>query len=269
MKTTPELLDAVLRIAVDAGDRILVIYRSPDFDVSRKDDDSPLTQADLAAHRHIVEELQKLTPEIPVLSEEAADIPYATRRTWTRYWLVDPLDGTKEFIKRNDEFTVNIALIDAGEPVLGVVHAPALNQSWLGARGLGAFQIRDGVRSAIRTRTPPPARPAFVVSKSHKDAALEAFLAKAPEHDAVSRGSSLKFCQVAAGDADLYPRTGPTSEWDTAAGQAVVEQAGGQVLRTPELTPLRYNEKESLLNPTFLVIGDPAYAWPDKLGLRR
>lgn len=267
MNPTPELLDAVLRIAVEAGDRILTIYRSPDFDVSRKDDDSPLTQADLAAHRHIVAELQRLTPDIPVLSEEAADISYAIRRTWTRYWLVDPLDGTKEFIKRNDEFTVNIALVDGGRVTLGVVHAPALDQTYLAAEGQGAFQIRAGVRSAIRTRL-PPARPAFVVSKSHKDAALETFLARAPAHDAVSRGSSLKFCQVAAGEADLYPRTGPTSEWDTAAGQCVVEQAGGQVLRTPELTALRYNEKDSLLNPTFLVVGDPAYGWPEKLGLR-
>ena len=267
MNPTPELLDAILRIAVEAGDRILTIYRSPDFDVSRKDDDSPLTQADLAAHRHIVAELQQLTPDIPVLSEEAADVPYETRSAWTRYWLVDPLDGTKEFIKRNDEFTVNIALVDKGRVTLGVVHAPALDQTYLGAHGLGAFQIRAGIRSAMRTRT-PPARPAFVVSKSHKDAALETFLARAPEHDAVSRGSSLKFCQVAAGEADLYPRTGPTSEWDTAAGQCVVEQAGGQVLRTPELTPLRYNEKDSLLNPTFLVVGDPAYGWPEKLGLK-
>ncbi|HEX4896295.1 MAG TPA: 3'(2'),5'-bisphosphate nucleotidase CysQ [Solimonas sp.] len=266
MPTTAPLFDAVLRIAIEAGERILTIYRSPDFDVTRKDDDSPLTQADLAAHRHIVAALTALTPEIPVLSEEAADIPYATRSGWSRYWLVDPLDGTKEFIKRNDEFTVNIALIEDGVPTLGVVHAPALSQTWAAAQGQGAWQWRDGQKHSIRTRAVPE-RPAFVVSKSHRDAALEAFLAHAPAHDAVSRGSSLKFCQVASGEADLYPRTGPTSEWDTAAGQCVVEQAGGIVLRTPELTPLRYNQKDSLLNPTFLVIGRPDYGWPQKLGM--
>lgn len=264
MTTLHELFDAVVRTAIEAGERILTIYHS-EFAVTRKDDDSPLTQADLAAHTHIVAALQALTPALPVLSEEAADIPYATRSAWTRYWLVDPLDGTKEFIKRNDEFTVNIALVDRGVAQLGVVHAPALNLTYAGAVGQGATRWKDGRREAIRTRA-VPSRPTFVVSKSHRDAALEAFLAKAPEHDAVSRGSSLKFCQIAEGSADLYPRTGPTSEWDTAAGQCVVEQAGGLVLRTPELTPLRYNEKDSLLNPTFLVIGDPNYGWPQKLG---
>lgn len=264
MTLSNEWFDAVLRTAIEAGDRILNIYRS-DFAVTQKDDDSPLTQADLAAHRHIVASLQALTPELPILSEEAADIGYETRRRWSRYWLVDPLDGTKEFIKRNDEFTVNIALIDDGVARLGVVHAPALNLSYGAAVGAGAWRWQDGRRTAIRTRA-VPARPTFVVSKSHRDAALEALLARAPEHDALSRGSSLKFCQIAEGSADLYPRTGPTSEWDTGAGQCVVEQAGGLVLRTPELTPLRYNQKDSLLNPGFLVIGDPQYGWPQKLG---
>jgi len=267
MTHSNELFDAIRAIACTAGDHIMAVYRSADFDVSRKDDDSPLTQADLAAHRHIAAELQALTPDIPVLSEEAADIPYATRRNWTRYWLVDPLDGTKEFIKRNGEFTVNIALIENGVATLGVVHAPALEQTYAAAAGLGAFRWQAGLREIIRTRE-VPAQPAFVVSKSHRDAALEALLANAPSHDAVSRGSSLKFCQVACGEADLYPRTGPTSEWDTAAGQCVVEQAGGQVLRTPELVPLRYNQKESLLNPTFLVVGRPDYGWPQKLGMQ-
>jgi 3'(2'), 5'-bisphosphate nucleotidase len=263
MSTPAPLFDAIVRIAIEAGERILPIYRGH-IEVSHKADASPLTQADLAAHRHIAAALLALTPEIPLLSEEDAEIPYATRRNWQRYWLVDPLDGTKEFIKRNDEFTVNIALIEQGVAVLGVVHAPALDLTYAGAQGVGAFQWRQGQRSAIQTRK-VPAQPRWVISKSHKDAALAAFLAKAPAHDAVSRGSSLKFCEVAAGEADLYPRTGPTSEWDTAAGQCIVEQAGGLVLRTPELTPLRYNEKDSLLNPTFLVIGDARYGWPQKL----
>ncbi|MFT4045478.1 MAG: 3'(2'),5'-bisphosphate nucleotidase CysQ [Solimonas sp.] len=257
-------LEAVARLAVEAGERIMAVYRS-DFTVTTKDDQSPLTQADLAAHRHLAAGLAALTPDLPLLSEEDADIPYATRRQWTRYWLVDPLDGTKEFVRHNGDFTVNVALIERGAPVLGVIHAPVHGVSYAAAEGLGAWRWHgDGSRAPIRTRA-VPTRPTFAVSKSHRDAALDAFLAKAPAHDAVSRGSSLKFCQIAEGSADLYPRTGPTSEWDTGAGQCIVEQAGGLVLRTPELTPLRYNEKDSLLNPTFLVIGDPAYGWPRKL----
>ncbi|WP_240433481.1 3'(2'),5'-bisphosphate nucleotidase CysQ [Solimonas sp. K1W22B-7] len=263
MKVSQETLDQVLAIALGAGEKILGIYES-DIAVTTKDDDSPLTQADLAAHHHIVAGLQALAPEIPVLSEEAADIPYATRRQWSRYWLVDPLDGTKEFIKRNGEFTVNIALVDNGVAVLGVVHGPVLKTSWIAAQGLGAWRLENGQKTAIRTRK-SPARPALVVSKSHRDAALESFLEKMPEHDAVSRGSSLKFCLVADGVADLYPRTGPTSEWDTAAGQCVAEQAGAQVLVMPGLQPLRYNQKESLLNPLFVVIGDPAAGWAERL----
>ncbi len=168
------------------------------FTVTQKEDSSPLTQADLAAHRCILERLEALTPELPVLSEEAAEVPYAERNRWDRYWLVDPLDGTKEFVKRNGEFTVNIALIEDGTPVLGVVHAPALDVTYLAALGAGAFRIRGGARQALRTRVTPP-RPSLVVSKSHRDASLDAFLARAPEHDALSRGSSLKFCLVAAG----------------------------------------------------------------------
>lgn len=266
MPTYPEYLDAVARLAIEAGERIMAVYRS-DFAVTAKQDQSPLTQADLAAHHHILAGLKALTPELPVLSEEDADIPYETRRQWTRYWLVDPLDGTKEFVRRNGDFTVNIALIEHGVPTLGVVHAPVNGMSYAAAAGVGAFRWQgEGPREAIRTRR-VPARPTFVVSKSHRDAVLDAFLERAPAHEPVSRGSSLKFCQIAEGSADLYPRTGPTSEWDTAAGQCVVEQAGGVVLRTPELIPLRYNEKDSLLNPTFLVFGDRDYDWPRKLGM--
>ena len=255
-----QTLQAVLDISVEAGNRIMAVYGSEDFGVTSKDDASPLTQADLAAHRHIVAELEKLEPKYPVLSEEDADIDWATRQSWTRLWLVDPLDGTKEFIKRNGDFTVNIALIENGTPIMGVVHAPALNITYLAAEGEGAFKIENGSRNSITTRKVPKV-PAFVVSRSHKDEKLARLLDEAPEHEAVSRGSSLKFCQVAEGSADLYPRTGPTSEWDTAAGQCVAEQAGGQVLRLPELTRLSYNQKESLLNPLFAVIADPTHDW--------
>jgi len=265
MTVTHEMLDAIVATAIGAGEKIMEVYRS-DFAVEHKHDASPLTQADLAAHHHIVDALRLLTPDIPVLSEEAADIPFATRRQWTRYWLIDPLDGTKEFVRRNDEFTVNIALIERGIARLGVVHAPALARTWAAAAGHGA-QCRDGGQhTAIRTRA-VPATPVYLVSKSHRNAALETLLARAPTHEARSRGSSLKFCEIAEGTADLHPRTGPTSEWDTAAGQCIVEQAGGVVLRTTDLQPLRYNEKESLLNPEFLVIGDPAYGWPRRLGI--
>ncbi len=260
---TASLLDDIITLAGTAGDRILDIYES-DFAVTHKDDASPLTQADLAAHRAIVAGLAQLTPDIPVLSEEGADTPFATRSRWSQYWLVDPLDGTKEFIKRNGEFTVNIALIDDHEPVLGVVYAPALNVTYAGARGLGALRILGTTREVTRTRACADV-PAFVVSRSHQDAALAALLAKLPAHEAVSKGSSLKFCLVATGEADLYPRTGPTSEWDTAAGQCVVECAGGQVLRLPDLAPLRYNQKESLLNPGFVVIGDAQAGWRERL----
>ncbi len=257
------LLEPVLAIAIAAGDAIMEVYES-DFVVSTKDDASPLTQADLRAHRAIIDGLRKLTPDIPCLSEEDADIPYDTRSGWTRYWLIDPLDGTKEFIKRNGDFTVNIALIDRHEAVLGVVHVPVTRTSYLAARGVGAAVIREGVRTAIRTR-PTPAKPSLVVTKSHRDAALDEFLAHAPEHEQVSRGSSLKFCMVAEGLADFYPRTGPTSEWDTAAAQCLAEVAGATVLRLPDWQPLRYNTKDSLLNPGFVVIGDPAYGWRERL----
>jgi 3'(2'), 5'-bisphosphate nucleotidase len=167
-----KLSQQILDIARAAGDKIMTVYRSADFSVTHKVDDSPLTQADLAAHHHIVAALGQITPEIPVLSEEAADIPYATRKSWSRYWLVDPLDGTKEFIKRNDEFTVNIALIEQGEPTLGAVHAPALNLSYLAARGHGAWQSQGGDLRRMHTRK-TPVRPSFVVSRSHQDAELQ------------------------------------------------------------------------------------------------
>lgn len=258
------LAQNILHIARDAGVKIMEVYHSADFSVTHKGDDSPLTKADLAAHEHIVAALRVLTPDIPVLSEEDANIPYATRRSWTRHWLVDPLDGTKEFIKRNAEFTVNIALIENGAPTMGAVHAPALNLDYLASRGHGAWRAQGGALERIGTRI-VPSTPSFVVSRSHQDVELQTLLTKLPAHEAVSRGSSLKICMVAAGEADLYPRTGPTSEWDTAAGHAVVLEAGGQMLRLPELTPLTYNQKESILNPGFIVFGDAAYGWPQRL----
>lgn len=261
---TPDLLNAITRIAVDAGAEIARIYES-DFAVQAKDDASPLTEADLAAHRCILAGLTALTPDVPVISEESALPPHASRRHWSRLWLVDPLDGTREFVKRNGEFTVNIALIENGQPVAGVVHAPALKLTYTAARGHGSFRGLRGEREPIRTRT-LPARPLFLVSRSHRDPRLDAFLARAPAHDADSVGSSLKFCRIAEGGGDLYPRLGPTSEWDTAAAQCVLEVAGGAVLRLPDLQPLDYNGKDSILNPEFIAIGDPGADWRAMLG---
>jgi 3'(2'), 5'-bisphosphate nucleotidase len=256
----PQLLDLALDLAVAAGRRILAVYQS-DFAVTHKDDASPLTQADLASHALIAETLGQAAPDIPLLSEEGAAIPYAVRSAWRRHWLIDPLDGTREFVKRNGEFTVNIALVEDHRPILGVVHAPVLGLTYGAARGVGAFRVDDNqARTAIATHR-ADRRMTIVASRSHRDADTERLLGRLPAHDAVSRGSSLKFCLVADGTADFYPRFGPTSEWDTAAGQCLVEQAGGAVWRLPDLAPLAYNEKESVLNPSFAVVGNPDHDW--------
>ena len=251
---------ALLDIAGTAGRAILEVYHQ-DFAVEHKDDSSPLTAADLAAHAAIVKGLGTLDPDTPILSEEAAATPYRVRAGWRRYWLIDPLDGTREFIKRNGEFTVNIALIEDGRPVLGVVHVPVSGVSYVGVDGQGAWKIEaDGTPRPIRVRTSRPQRLRVAGSRSHAGDSLQAFLERIGEHEIVSMGSSLKLCLVAEGAADIYPRLGPTSEWDTAAAQAVVEAAGGRVTDT-QLQPLRYNTKESLLNPHFLVFGDRSEDW--------
>lgn len=257
-------LDAVDELATRAGEKILEVYNS-DFAVEEKDDKSPLTAADLASHHVIVDGLGELTPDIPVLSEESASLPFDVRSQWRRYWLVDPLDGTREFVKRNGEFTVNIALVEDGVPVLGVVHVPVSGVSYLACQGRGAFKREGGTLSAIRVR-PLGNGPVMVVgSRSHRGDSLNSFLEKLGEHEMVGMGSSLKLCLVAEGAADIYPRLGPTSEWDTAAAQAVVEQAGGLVTDTG-MQPLRYNTKDSLLNPFFLVFGDDSRDWSQYLG---
>jgi 3'(2'), 5'-bisphosphate nucleotidase len=255
------LLDPVLAIAREAGREILAIYHSADFGVETKDDRSPLTAADRAAHALIVRELARLTPALPVWSEESATVDYAERSGWQAFWLVDPLDGTKEFIKRNGEFTVNIALIVGHEPVLGVVHAPARDTDYYGSRGVGAFQ-RVGTAPPRSIAVSQPAhQPLRVVgSRSHRGDSLDSLLSRVGPCEMVPMGSSLKLCLVAAGEADLYPRLGPTSEWDTAAAQAVVECAGGRVVDL-EGRPLRYNRGAGVLNPFFLVYGDPGRDW--------
>lgn len=256
-----ELARGCCAIARTAGAAIMRVYAS-EFDVQRKDDNSPLTAADLAAHRAIVDGLHVLTPQIPVLSEEAAEqAAWSVRQKRPRYWLVDPLDGTREFVKRNGEFTVNIALIHEHRPVLGVVFAPVLEEMYWAWQGGHAF-FSVGVQSGkVELRTRRRGNPLLIAgSRSHADPRLVAALEKLGPHELKPLGSSLKFCRAARGEVDLYVRYGPTSEWDTAAGQCVLEQAGGGVTDMSGAT-LQYNTKESLLNPGFLAFGDPGVGW--------
>ncbi len=259
------LINDVIELSILAGQRIMEIYDT-DFDVEKKSDNTPLTAADMAAHNTIVDGLSKLTPEIPILSEESASIPFAERSQWQRYWLVDPLDGTREFVKRNGEFTVNIAFIDNHESVLGVIYAPVTGVTYYAARGTGAFKKTVGATAnntdamTIRSRIKTPDSTIIAGSRSHRGDSLEAFLQRVGEYEIISMGSSLKSCLVAEGAADIYPRLGPTSEWDTAAAQCVVEEAGGCIVKT-DGQGLQYNTKDSLLNPHFLVIGDPGFNW--------
>ncbi|MFZ5638198.1 MAG: 3'(2'),5'-bisphosphate nucleotidase CysQ [Pseudomonadota bacterium] len=257
--------ESVIALANAAAADILAVYDGA-FDVERKADDSPLTAADLASHRRIVEGLHALTPDIPVLSEESAEETAAARRGWSRLWLVDPLDGTREFIKRNGEFTVNIALIEDGVAVFGVIQAPVAATLWWGDRAHGAWRRADGGEVALETRAPAIAPLRVAASRSHRDARTEAFMTKMAaqtgEIETVGVGSSLKFCRVAEGAIDLYPRFGPTSEWDTAAGQAIVEAAGGRVL-DPQGRPFRYNQRDTILNGDFVAFGDDRLPWRD------
>lgn len=249
-----------MQLARQAGDAIMQVYATA-FDVTHKADDSPLTKADLAAHRLLTAELARLSPSYPVLSEESQAVAFAERRAWSTYWLVDPLDGTREFVKRNDEFTVNVALVHEGEPILGVVHAPALALTYFAHDGGGAWRVRatgaaERIHAALRVRDPVK----VAGSRSHAGESLRGFLERLGPHELISMGSSLKLCLVADGSVDVYPRFGKTSEWDTAAAQCVVEQAGGRVTDL-ELRALRYNTRESLLNPEFLVYADEHKDW--------
>ncbi|KTA81234.1 3'(2'),5'-bisphosphate nucleotidase CysQ [Aeromonas salmonicida] len=242
-------------IARAAGDTIMAIYSQP-FTVEYKGDESPLTAADKGAHEVIVQALTGLTPDIPVLSEESGPEVMELRHGWSRYWLVDPLDGTKEFVSRNGEFTVNIALIEDGKPLWGLVYAPVLDRLWYGGKGMGAWRVADGKREAIQTLPHQEGAPWRVVgSRNHLSRETLDYLARfgdieRGEIELVSMGSSLKFCIIAEGGAELYPRLAPTCEWDTAAAQAVLEGAGGSVTRL-DGSPLAYN-KPDILNPWFV-----------------
>ncbi|GAB1258578.1 3'(2'),5'-bisphosphate nucleotidase CysQ [Aurantivibrio plasticivorans] len=263
-----DLVDQVVSLTHDAGKAILDIYQQ-DFDVEQKSDDSPVTAADLAAHKILVAGLRGMTPQIPVLSEEEEMPSFAERGSWGVYWLIDPLDGTKEFINRNGEFTVNVALIENGEPVLGVVYVPVKEVTYAGSKRLGAKKIVAGESKSIRVRSLSERQQQqlpveLVASRRHGAEAVEQLMAKLqPLFSSVETkdmGSSLKLCLVAEGEADLYPRLALTSEWDTAAAQAVVEAAGGTVVDV-DFNLLRYNTKDDILNPFFYVIGDTDFDW--------
>lgn len=248
------LLPALRAIAAQAGNAILGVYHG-DHGVRAKADASPLTIADELADRLIVAALRELTPDIPVVSEETVETAGPAAAGARRFWLVDPLDGTKEFIKRNGEFTVNIALIEDASPIAGVIHIPVSGETFAGARGAGAsVQRKGGLPQAIACRPCPPGGAVLMTSRSHADnAALDTYLGDTPVAERRIAGSALKFCRVADGTADLYPRLGPTSEWDTAAGQALVEAAGGRMTML-DGTPFRYGKKD-FLNPGFVVRG--------------
>lgn len=255
MRNLPELAEALMPTIESAGGAIMRIYDGA-FSVQQKDDNTPLTQADLESQRIIADGLKRLTPDIPVLSEESAQAPWEERQTWHELWLVDPLDGTREFVKRNGEFTINVALVIDHEPLLGIVAAPAQGLLYWGAAGVGAFSHHRGAsRNAIHTSAPhSPVR--VVGSRSHASAETAEYIKRVGPHVMSSIGSSLKFCLIAEGKADLYPRFGPTSEWDTAAGQALLEAAGGHVTR-PDGHRLRYNCRESVINGDFVAFNDP------------
>ena len=261
-----ELLENVIEIAHQAAGEIMEIY-SRGFNIEQKDDRTPLTEADLAAHKTIVNGLSTLTPDLPILSEESSTkTPFSERQNWQQYWLVDPLDGTREFIKRNGEFTVNIALIESQRAVLGVIVVPVTGVCYFGGQGVGAFKRDEqGHTENIKVRDLATDQAMVIAgSRSHGSPEFNRFIEKVDKYQLISIGSSLKSCLVAEGKADIYARLGPTSEWDTGAAQAVVEAAGGAVY-TLDMKPLLYNSKESILNPHFLVIGDLSHPWQDYL----
>ncbi len=264
------LLNKVLEIAVAAGEAILDVYNNQqDIKVTHKSDSSPLTEADRRAHDIIVSRLGELQPTLPVLSEESGTIDFAERSQWQKYWLVDPLDGTKEFIKRNGEFTVNIALVEDGVATAGVVTVPDKNIAYLGGLGYGAWKVSLGDREpeshAIHCRPLDSSQAVRVVaSRSHRDEDTDQLIEMIGRElgavETVSMGSSLKICLLAEGEADIYPRLAPTSEWDTAAAHAVLTAAGGRLVNV-DFQPLVYNSKDELLNPFFIALADPGYDW--------
>lgn len=258
------LADALLPLLKDAGDVIMRHYASVEpVEVQTKADRTPLTAADLASHDVIVNGLAQLTPDIPILSEEANMPPAEDRRRWPRVWLVDPLDGTREFIDASDQFCINIALIENGQATLGLIYSPVQNISWLGIRDVGAWVIEAGQRRPLSCRSMTE-RPVLISSSRRFTRDLVSFEQGLRDHfgavDRLAQGSAMKFCRLAGGEADIYPCFGPTSEWDTAAGQVIVEAAGGAMMSL-DYRPFRYNQRDTLLNGGFFVFADHGFDW--------
>ena len=255
MPLNKQLILSVIEIAKEAGEAISQIYNS-DFDHQIKKDSSPITAADRLSHKIITERLKILTPEIPIVSEENCDIPFKVRAQWADYWLVDPLDGTKEFINNNGEFTVNIALISNNTPILGIIHIPITHETYWGSKNKGSFYLNENdavVSISVSNNHQNPIR--IVASRSHPSEMLNDLLEKIIDYEIIKIGSSIKFCHIASGQADCYPRFGPTSEWDTAAGEAIVRYAGGHMV-TVNGNLMNYNAKKNYLNPDFIVSSD-------------
>ncbi|XAW89433.1 3'(2'),5'-bisphosphate nucleotidase CysQ [Vibrio sp. CDRSL-10 TSBA] len=270
-KDLSHLLPDVISIARSAGQLILDIYENKSYEAFTKSDETPVTSADLAAHKLITERLSELTPDIPVLSEEAANISLTTRETWQRYWLVDPLDGTQEFIARSGDFATIIALVEHNRPVMGVVYGPVSGVIYYAYAGKGAWKIPD-MSDSLRIRSHKhelPGQPiAMAISRRQDINRITKRLSSQWNYELVPLGSAaLKACLVAEGAVDCYLRLGPTGEWDTAATQCIVEEAGGRILST-QLEPLSYNERDTLENPNFIVLGDADLPWDQILQVK-
>jgi 3'(2'), 5'-bisphosphate nucleotidase len=263
MKDHKQLIQSLLLTCEQASKAIMRVYESDDFSIRTKQDDSPVTEADIAAHEIIQQSLNTLTPSIPQLSEEDTSISFEQRQQWGQFWCIDPLDGTKEFIHRNDEFTINIALIENHKPILGIIYVPVTKTAYWGSTEIGAWKKTEG-NSAAHIRSRPLGQELIIAaSRRHGQEANENLLKPIQHHFKHVKnkgiGSSLKMCLIAEGVADFYPRLFPTSEWDTAAAQAIVEAAGGRLVNAKNLQPLAYNQRESLENPYFYVCGDPQF----------
>jgi len=260
-----ELIPELLKLATEAGAAIRDIYQQGDFQAFTKQDETPVTSADLAANEVLINGLAQLSVDYPILSEESDYLSLASREQWRTYWLIDPLDGTGEFIERSDEFAVNIALIHDHEPVIGVIYAPILDLAYYGVKGEGAFKIVAGNSLPIESRklAVDETRLTFAISRRQDRQLLTSRLSASYQAEFVPLGSAtLKACMVAEGAADVYVRLGPTGEWDTGAAECIVREAGGCIMDL-SMQPLTYNQRETLTNPDFVVVGDPAFGWID------
>mgnify|MGYP000503770755 CR=1 FL=1 len=260
-----ELAPHAIKIAHQAGLTIMEYFQAGDYEQFNKEDESPVTSADYAANELVLAELMRLTPDIPIISEEMEGLAFKDRMNWPRYWLIDPLDGTQEFVAGRGDFAVNIALVEHGKPTLGVIHAPATNTTYWAIKGKGTTKISQGKSKVVKAKPIDPEKPYLRVAISRVQTleTITKFIKPHISIEFVSLGScALKSCLVAEGTADIYLRVGPTGEWDTGAPQIIVEEAGGCIIDS-EFKPLTYNQRESLMNPNFMVTSDASYDWPE------